>query len=273
MPLPGYARDPQATAWVLPQLDRWILQQSPGRTLLAGALRRDLAESLARAGHFVTVADLEDDDIAAWHPHLPAALAAQLTLVAKPYGEIAFGPASFDRIALFDTLARYRQPSWLVAKAARELKPDAVLAVREPVRQPLGDLAPYAHASVTARWVGPTLALLDALLQDRHNRLLLNRRAREAIDRGAHLQLQRFALVGEDVSAHLSAHLTLDAGFLGHPQRLHLAEMAFGARQPLRQALARMVEAIAVTAEPTQSGVRAVGLIARRALAGGVLFS
>ena len=273
VPVPGYARDAQTTAWVLPQLDRWLIQQAPGRTLLAGSVRRDLAEALARAGHFVTVADLDDDEIADWHAQLPAALAAQLTLVAKPYGEMAFGPASFDRIALFDALARYRQPQWVVAKAARELKPDATLAVREPVRQPLGELARFAEPTgVTHRMLGPALTVLDAVLHGRHNRLLLNRQAREAIDRGAHLQQQRFAAVGSDVPAYLTAHLTLDTGWLGHPLRLQFADVAFGARLPLRRVLAQAVAHVPESAPAEERGVRAVGLLARRALAGRDLF-
>lgn len=254
---------------MLPQLDRALIDGEPGRTLLAGSPRLDLAEKLAAAGHWVTVADLEEDAAAQWHARMAPAVAARLTLACRTYGDVAFGPASFDRILLSDALFRYKEPQWVIAKAQRELKPDALLFVREPVAAPVPTAG---SASAKARTAAKGLqAIRRAALSPLHP-WFVGAQAAEAIDRGAHLHLERFALQHAAVSQALAAALTVDQQWLGHPLRLLCGELAFGARPRLAAMLATLARALPENDDPALPGLRAAGFVARRALKGGVTF-
>lgn len=266
VPEPSHAADPLATAWVLPALDRQLTACSEARVLLAGSERRDLALALAKAGNWVTVADLDAQAAQRWHGGLQPELAARLTLVARPYGEVTFAPASFDRVALFDTLGRYRQPSWVLHKAGRELKPEALLFVRERAlasgrSQPADPLQrAVGHGLRGLRWAART-ALAGALF---------NPSALEALDRGAHLTTSDVPTI-DAIRDLVAATLPVDAVLTGHPQRLAAAELAFGASDPVREALALCARRLPETHDGS-AGVVALGVVARRALKAGVRF-
>lgn len=277
VPTPGYAQDPVASARVLPALDAWLLQQEPGRVLLAGALRRDLAQSLAAAGHWVTVADLTDDEMRDWHAQLRPEEAAHLTLMARSYGEIAFGPAVFDRIALFDALGGYREPAWVINKVARELKPDGYLVARALIHGPIPAVWPMQLGlhpqKTTERVLHRALDRAESLLQGRLASMLLGPAAHEAIDRGAHLAAGRFAMDAEGLHHMVAASLQVEQAWVASPDRTRGCDLLWGAREPLRAGLLRAIAA--TSAQATMLAVDATtcaGLLARRALAGGVRF-
>ncbi len=266
VPEPSYAADALGTAWVLPAFDRKLTDCRDARVLLAGSQRRDLALQLARAGNWVTVADLDTQAAQRWHADLQPELAARLTLVARPYGEVTFGPASFDRVALFDALGRYRQPSWVLHKAGRELKPEALLFVRE-----------RAMASGRTAAAEPLGRALDGGLRGlrwaAHSPLagaLFGPRALEAMDRGAHLAAVELPGV-DSVRELVAATLPVDDVLTGHPQRLAAAELAFGATELVRRTLTACVHRLP-QAHDGSAGPVAVGIVARRALKAGVRF-
>ena len=70
IPLPSYCLDAAASSAVLPAFDRYVQGCEPGRTLLAGGVRSDLAIALARAGHWVTVSDLDATALERLHVHI-----------------------------------------------------------------------------------------------------------------------------------------------------------------------------------------------------------
>lgn len=279
MPPPPYAGDDLASALILPAVPDWLATHSQGRTLLAGAVPRALAERLVRAGQWVTVADLDEDSLRRWHADLAPEVAAQLTLLARPYGEVSFGPASFDRIALLDALATYREPQWLLAKVVRELKPDAYFALREVLRGPL----PPAWQRETPRKRGRRANLAKRVLDPLGRAALgplapwlLGASALEAIDRGAHLQSLRCALEAKEVQSLVAGILTEEELWLGTPARLHACSLLSDAKPTLRTAILELIKFIPEAgfdpSEPADA-VRCVGLVARRALPGGVRFS
>src|SRR5688500_11541275 len=94
VPSPPYALQPDVSACLLPWLDAQVLSREPGRVLLAGVPRADLAVSLARAGHWVTLCDLDEEAVARLHARLEPKVAGRLTLVDRSYGEAAFAPSS-----------------------------------------------------------------------------------------------------------------------------------------------------------------------------------
>lgn len=271
VPEPSYALDRRGTTWALPQLDRLLSDCSDSRVLLAGSLRRDLAQALAGRGNWVTVADLDDDRMAQWHAQLPADIAGRLTLVARPYGEMAFAPASFDRIALFDTLTRYRQPQWVLHKAQRELKPEALLFVREVVAAPMA--MPHQLPSTRTRALAATLAVVERLAHSAAATLVFDERALEAIDRGAHLHHRPLPLDQPQLLALIAEVLTVDRTIVGHPLRLQAAQLAFGARAQVAEFLSHIGRQLPQADTSEVPGPRAVAVVARRALKGGILFS
>ncbi len=273
-PHPAYALDETASAAVLPVLDEWLLAQEPGRVALAGSPRRDLAEALAKAGHWVTVSDLEDEALRQWHAELAPDVASHLTLLARPYGDVTFGPASFDRVALFDGLSAYQEPGWILHKASRELKPDGLLAVREPVR---GNL-PVGWASL-GRGYSPTrlravqklLSAAPQLLSGRAGPWLLQPDALDAIERGAHLDPGRFALTATELQEAVAAVLTIEQTWIGHSARLAACSLPWRAKPALRRAALAAIQQTPVAADVVDAGLpapRLVGLVARRSLRG-----
>ncbi len=283
VPPPPYAGHAEASALILPALDAWLLAEPAGRVLLAGCAPRILAEKLAAAEHWVTVTDLDENELRLWHAQLRPEVAAHLTLLARGYGDVAFGPASFDRIALFDTLVTYRNPSWVLNKVARELKPDGVLALREVVQGPLPAewtaqgllrLAPTPRVD-TARWLRPALQPTVRAIHGRAARLLVDLPTQEALERGAHLDALRFALDADEVQAGVAAHLSLEASWLGGAERLQACCLLAGSRpwlaHGLRRAL-RLLPALASGDAHTRESPRCVGLLARRKLTGGLQF-
>ncbi len=283
VPPPPHAGHAEAASLILPPLDAWLLAQAPGRVLLAGSAPRQLAEQLAAAEHWVSVTDLDDGELRAWHAQMRPEVAAHLTLLPRGYGDVAFGPASFDRIALFDTLASYRNPAWVLNKVARELKPDGLLVLREvvsgdvpaewaspPVLQP-----PAAPRVVLGSWLAPTL---DPALPALHSRLapwLVDAATLEALDRGAHLDALRFALPAGEVQDGVAAHLALEQVWLGGAERLVLCGLLAGARPWLAHVVRRLLQAVPATVTADSSlgqRARCVGLVGRRKLTGGLQF-
>jgi len=266
VPEPAHAADAEASAWVLPTLDRQLTACQQARVLLAGSARRDLALQLTRADNWVTVADLDSDSAQRWHRDLPAELAARLTLVTRPYGEVTFAPASFDRVALFDMLGRYRQPAWVLHKASRELKPEALLFVRDR-----GRVAGRADPSdPLQRALERGMRGLRWTAQGPIGPLAFGPRALEAIDRGAHLTAAALA-DADSLRDLVAATLPIDEVLTGHPLRLACAELAFGASEFVRRALATCVHRLPEAHDGT-AGLAAVGIVARRALKAGVRF-
>lgn len=286
VPPPSYALDPLASAELLPGLDEWLRTREPAqpgqpthalRVLLAGVPRLDLAIDLARDGHWVTVSDLDSEQIAGLHAGLDAKVASRLTLVDRVYGEASFAPSSFDLILLADALHAYREPQWLVHKAQRELKPDALLAVRALVQGPLPTLPQGTRAPMPAtgaqalaeRVAERLLRRTGGILRSPLGAVLAEPRAREALDRGAHLQADRFAPPAEAVLQAVAAVLKVEDVRVGHTLRLALADALFGVRHPWRQALLRALRAVPEEAndlDRLRTGPRVLGLVARRAL-------
>ncbi len=271
-PLPAFAQEPLTSGQILPELDAWLLDQEPGRVALAGSVRRDLAEALARAGHWVTVADLDEEDLRAWHGQLTPEVAGHLTLLARPYGDIAFGPASFDRLALFDTLAGYREPAWILHKAGRELKPDGLLAVREPVAGPLPpDWAGLGrgYAPTRLKLIQRGLDLAPSVLSGPAGPWLLQAQALDAIERGAHLRPNAAVLQAADLQANISGVLQIEQTWIGHSARLAASCLPWGAKPMLRRAALAALQRTPSLADAQDAGLalpRAVGVVARRSL-------
>lgn len=271
-PTPAYAQDPITSAQALPDLDRWLLAQEVGRVALAGSVRRELAEALARAGHWVTVSDLDEETLRDWHAGLTPEVAGHLTLLARPYGDVSFGPASFDVVVLFDALAGYREPGWILHKAARELKPDGLLALREPVCGPL----PQAWAGL-GRGYAPTrlkviqnaLHVAPRLLAGAAGPWLLQPQALDAVERGAHLCGWRSALPAGELQAAVAAALLPEQAWIGHSARLAACSLPWGARPPLRRAALAAMARTPELADAQDAGLpaaRLVGVVARRSL-------
>lgn len=273
-PRPSYALDPETSAAALPPLDAWLLAQETCRLALAGSVRRDLAEALARAGHWVTVADLDDDELRRWHAELAPDVASHLTLLARPYGEITFGPASFDRVVLFDALAGYQEPGWIIHKASRELKPDGLLAIREPVRGalPVGwSNLGRGYAATRLRAVRALLDFAPEVLAGRAGPWLLEPAAVDAVERRAHLDHSRFALEAADFQDAVAAALSIEQAWIGHSAHLAACALPWAAKAPLRQIALAAVRQTPVLADVLDAGLplpRVVGLLARRGLRG-----
>jgi 2-polyprenyl-3-methyl-5-hydroxy-6-metoxy-1,4-benzoquinol methylase len=274
VPPPSYALDEEACGAVLPQLDRWLLERPVGRILLAGTPRRPLAEALARRGHWVTVADLDEVAVQQWHSTLAPGLAAQLTWMSRPYGDISFGPAVFDCIVLGDLLAGYRDPSWVLAKAVRELKPDGALAVRALVQGPVVVDAPAGSPATVPRWVGGALSRLVRTLQSPLAPLFVDAAAREAIDRGAHLVAARFALPATQLQAWLVPPLYPVHLWVADSRRTLACELLYGAKPGLRRTLRQLIAQV-----PEDRGLgddmaapRCMAWVAERRLGGGLRF-
>jgi SAM-dependent methyltransferase len=232
---------------------------------------------LARDGHWVTVSDLDAERIASLHAGLDAKVAGRLTLVDRPYGEASFAPSSFDLVLLADALHTYREPQWLVHKALRELKPDALLALRVLVQGPLPQMPAGTRAAVPAsgaqalaeRAGEQVLRHVESLLRSPAGALLAGPVAREALDRGAHLHTDRFAPQAEGVLQAVASVLRLEEVRVGHTLRLRLADALFGLRGPLCKPLLRALRAVpeeATDIDRLRTGPRVLGLIARRAL-------
>ncbi|MBI5608814.1 MAG: methyltransferase domain-containing protein [Deltaproteobacteria bacterium] len=284
VPPPPHAGHALATALILPPLDAWLLAQPPGRVLLAGSAPRHLAEQLAGAEHWVSVTDLDEVELRAWHAELRPEVAAHLTLLPRGYGDVAFGPASFDRIALFDTLASYRNPAWVLNKVARELKPDGLLALREVVSgalpsewstPPLVQAPPVAPRVGAERWLAPVLQPALPALHSRAAPWLVDGPTQEALDRGAHLHALRFALPATEVHEGVAAHLALEQVWLGSAERLMLCGLLAGARPWLAKLLQRALQMVPAAVAGEAAGgdrPRCIGLVARRKLTGGLQF-
>lgn len=277
VPVPGYALTRKGSALVLPWLDTWLVQQEPGRVLLAGVPRMALARQLAQLGHWVTVSDLAAGEAVAVQAELTPTEAGRLTLVERDYGEVAFGPSSFDLIVLFDALQRYREPHWLVHKAQRELKVDGRLVIRalvrgnvpdHPKRLPLAQPSP-AEAGLSRLMTRAESRLHGPVGRVGLGRLLLGPRAMEALDRGAHLQGARFAQEAADVLADVISLLDVEQLAVGHSRRMQLAEWCWDARALARRVLpiwADRLPALATEADLRLSDSRALGIVARKRL-------
>ncbi len=272
VPVPAYALTTAGAIGVLPWLDSWLVQQESGRVLFAGVPREDLARTLARAGHWVTVCDLAEGEATALQARLTPAEAGRLTLVERDYGEAAFGPSSFDLIVLADALHRYREPRWLIHKAHRELKIDGHLALRALVQGPVPSV-PCAVPPSRPLAIEVKLAqLLDRVGKRLTGRLgvaLLGAQARDAIERGAHLHTTRFAQPVEDVLADVQSLLAVEQVAIGHAQRLRLAEWGWDARPPLDRAWPiwlNRLPALATQSDVLRRDPRVIAVIARKKL-------
>ncbi len=272
VPVPAYALTQEGAIGALPWLDSWLLEQEPGRLLLAGAPRVELARSLARAGHWVTVCDLAEGEATALQARLTPAEAGRLTLVERDYGEAAFGPSSFDLVVLSDALHRYREPRWLIHKAHRELKIDGRLALRALVQGEIPQL-PTRLPAVKPLAMEVRLAhVLDRIASRLPGHLglaLLGAHAREAIERGAHLHTARFAQPATDVFADVQSLLAIEQVAVGHSQRLRLAEWCWDARAPFDLVLPiwlSRLPALATQTDLARRDPRVVAIIARKKL-------
>ena len=277
IPLPSYCLDAAASSAVLPAFDRYVQGCEPGRTLLAGGVRSDLAIALARAGHWVTVSDLDATALERLHARLTPAEAGRLTLVDRGYGDAAFAPSSFDLVVLFDAMHTYFEPAWLVNKAARELKPDGVLATRILTQGNPAPLKAWSPApqpgsrleQATEQTARRLLHGLDQMLRSRVAPLVCEATATDALERGAHLCAGRFATDLAEVLHWYEGTLSLEKAFVGHSLRLQAADALFGLRPgahaALQAALLRLPEA-ATAQDAAQPAARVVALVARKRL-------
>lgn len=272
VPLPPWADEARISAALLPWLDLWLARREPGRVLVAGVLRLELARSLARAGHWVTVSDLPSGAATALAARLTPAEAGRLTLVEHDYGEAAFAASSFDLVVLSDALHRYRQPRWLLHKAQRELKVDGHLALRALVHgavPPHPAREPPAVALAMEKQLALLLDRLEPRLVRPLGKALLGPRAQEAIERGAHLATPRFAGDGAEVLAAVASLLAIEHVAVGHSDRLRLAEWSWDARPPLDRLLpiwlARL-PALATPADLARTAPRLLAIVARKKL-------
>jgi len=278
VPVPPYALQPDVSASVLPWLDTQVRSHEPGRVLLAGTPRPDLAVALARDGHWVTLSDLDDEAMARLHARLEPRIAGRLTLVNRSYGDASFAPSSFDLVVLSDALHMYLEPVWLVHKAARELKADGHFVARALVTGDLADCsdcglppsaAEGAHVSGLESAALQVLAQLEAALRGPAAALVANGRAREAVARGAHLQAERFAPQVGAVTEAIGAVLSIEHVCVGHTLRLRLGDALYGVRSPLRRALFEALRRLpeqARAADRARKGPRLLGILARKAL-------
>ena len=269
-PVPAHALDSDANQLILPTFDETVAALPAGRALLAGVPTVARAEALVRAGHHVTVADLERHELHAFNAALGPAASSKLTLVDKPYGEAAFGPSSFDAIVLMDTAHRYVQPRWIAQKAYRELKFDGHLCCRLWVHGPApADTTPV---SSTSSGLPPQLwQTLTSACKSPAAVLLLDRLGRDAIDRGAHLPTESFAAPWAQTLDELGDRLTLLNTIVGHTMRLRAAELFYGARPALRALLSAAIETVpelADDADLQRGGARAVGARWQKRLGG-----
>lgn len=277
IPLPSYSLDAEASSRVLPDFDRWLQKAEPGRVLLAGGVRADIAIALARAGHWVTLSDLDETSLGRLHARLTPAEAGRLTLVDRSYGDAAFAPSSFDLIVLFDAMHTYFEPAWLVSKAARELKPDALFAARLLVR---GDLAPLRglvgvlpcldrprQSAEQAAW--QLMPQLQTALRSALAPALADARATDALERGAHLCAQRFATELAGATQWFGTTLTPERAFAGHTLRLALADALYGLRAPGHRAICSLLDRLpeaATSTDAAQTAPRVVAVVARKRL-------
>jgi SAM-dependent methyltransferase len=269
VPPPGYSLDLIGRDAVLPAFAERVRALEPGRTLLAGTQWPELAAELARAGHWVTLADVAEFEVATLHARLTPDVAARLTIQAKPYGDAAFSPSSFDYVVLADALHRYQEPVWLLKKAARELKPDGVLVLRALVHGAVPD-GPAGVGKSRGRIAANVLAAVERGARSAAAPWLVDAAAREALDRGAHLQSDRFAQpLAEVLAAVAGAQLAQDSLLAGHTQRLRVADLLYGSRglaRHLLRALAARLPTEADTVDRAAETSRAVLVVARRAL-------
>lgn len=274
IPLPAYARDDVAQDAVLPAFAAAVRALPAGRTLLAGCPRPDLAAELARAGHWVTLTDLDDPQLQALHAAWPPEVLGRTTLQARGYGDAAFSPSSFDHVVLADALHRYLEPAWLVRKATRELKPDGRLVLRALVCGPLADLATAAAPERVAwhRAAHAVIAGLERALRGPFAALVAGPHARDAVARGAHLQAARFATPWADLHEALTAAgLAVDEVLVGSTLRLQAADLLWDATPAARRTVAALLERWPPAADrhdAASTGARVVLVQARRALRG-----
>jgi len=277
IPMPSYSLDAAASGAVLPALDRWLQGCEPGRTLLAGGVRQELAIALAQAGHWVTVSDLDADQLDQLHARLTPSEAGRLTLVDRGYGDAAFAPSSFDLVVIFDAMHTYFEPAWLVNKAARELKPDGMLAARVLTRGSAAPLQPWSETvhpdshvdRSAARAAQRGLAGVETLLRSKAAPALCTPAATDAVERGAHFCAQRFATDLTQVLAWYNGALTLEKAFVGHSLRLQAADALFGLRHVAHEALLAALQHLppsATSQDLNRPDARVVGLVARKRL-------
>ncbi len=273
IPVPAYAGDEQASRAILPSFDDLVRELPLGRVLLAGVPQVALALALARRGHWVTQSDLDDEQIAQLHKNLTPQEAGKITLVNREYGQAAFAASSFDAGVLFDAMHTYFEPQLLIGKIAREIKPDGVLLLRTLVQGPVPSSTPV-RKNLQFLAEKATRPLAHQLTQAAHNKmaaLWTTAHAREAIDRGAHLQNPRFAPQMSTVLQQVAAFLQVENTVIGHTLRLQLADLLTGARPNLRPVLRKAIEKVPEMATPSDaqcSDARVVGLVARRTLLG-----
>lgn len=273
VPVPAYAGDEQASRAILPSFDDLVRALPLGRVLLAGVPQVALALELARRGHWVTQSDLDDEQIAQLHNNLTPQEAGKITLVNREYGQAAFAASSFDAAILFDAMHTYFEPQAVIGKIAREIKPDGILLLRTMVQ---GSAQPSAPVRKNLQFLAEkaTRPLARQLTQAAHNKvaaLWTTAHAREAIDRGAHLQNPRFAPQMATVLQQVAAFLQVETTLIGHSLRLQLADLLTGARPNLRPVLLVALEKLPELATPSdgqRSEARVVGLVARRTLLG-----
>ncbi|MSP91209.1 MAG: methyltransferase domain-containing protein [Myxococcales bacterium] len=274
VPVPAYARDERARDAVLPAFAAAVRALPPGRTLLAGCPRPDLAAELARAGHWVTLTDLDEPQLQALHAAWPPEVLGRATLQARAYGDAAFSPSSFDHVVLADALHRYLEPAWLVRKAARELKPDGRLVLRALVCGSVADVA-AAAAAEGGPWQRPAeLALpgLERLARGPLAALVVGRHAQDAIARGAHLQAARFGTPWPELRAALAAAgLREDDVLVGATRSLQAADLLWDATPVARRGLVALLQRLPPAADALDAatlGARVVLVQACRALRG-----
>ncbi len=279
VPTPGYAADADASAIVLPALDREGLALAGDRLLFAGEARIDLALQLAEAGHWVSVTDLSAERLVDVHAQASPQASGRLTLVDKPYGDAAFGPSSFDTIFFYDAAHGFDRPGWVMRKIERELKFDGHLVARLLVA---GALEPSTTADqplpdAPAWWMPPGsmvrtgLDQLESSCTSRLAPLLIDASGRDAIDRGAHMQAARFAGRIADLDEAFDRQLTAERWLVGHSLRLRICDLLYGARSNFRRGLRRALEGVPELADAEdrrRDDPRVVGLIARKALGG-----
>lgn len=276
-PPPPWADDERATSALTPSWDRALLDVDANRVLIAGLPRLDLAIALAAAGRFVTICDLDPDQVSAAHARLDAEVAGRIQLVPKSYGDAAFAPSSFELVVYCDTLHRWEEPQWVAHKLARELKVDSVLHARLWVHGALdvGE-TPIVSDDTVGSWRSAVKAPLQAGIRAALPGLsapaaawLLDAAGRDAVDRGA---WQRAWQPRLDASAQIEAidsRLRIESIGLIAADRPAWAAIAAHGRGPLKDhALTHLATSLELAPAALRSArdARIVTLVARRAL-------
>lgn len=261
-------------------------QTWPLRVGLAGALPVAHVAAVLERGHLVTWVEPDGARRDALLAMLGPEQTGRLTIVAKDYGEAALAASAFDVVVLQDALPCYHEPKWVLHKLARELKPGGKALIRLTARP--ASLLPEEAAAIAALRLEAAPAAVLAPLQklvswsaaaDPLQRApwavrplaeaaLWRFAAREAHQRGAHRVGHPEAPALGDVWTATAEVLHPTHVWIGHPERLALADVQWQARAAVQSVLRAILPSVPELGRLPSDQPCVVALQAERRLAG-----